>query len=235
MIHREIFFDSRLIITRNLKNLPEMQPSNILRLWSIGCLIALAGCAGQQGAQRPSNEIPLASMPPSPLDFGSVGSQWHIGSFGDDVSVARRGDLTWVIVGKELRQEQIYLEGRRQGAEAMSALQPLSDGEANIDLVIRFASGKTGPMPNPGKYRSQLQALKDAPVILIRGHADSVGSEEANLRLSHARADAVSKWLRAQGVVNAQIRLEALGEGSPTSSNRTASGRAMNRRVEVSH
>lgn len=209
--------------------------------WLLGSLIlALMGCASSPDNTVSSvgiggNVTPSASLA-SPLDFGSADGQWYIGSWGDGVEVARQGPLMWVVVGKEWRQEQVYLDDQRQrrvGAQAASALD--SDIASRVDMVIRFASGKTGPMPQPRQYRKQLANLKAAPVILIRGHADAVGSHESNQRLSEARAQTVSAWLRSQGVTNAQIQIEAFGETRAVATNGTAQGRALNRRVEVAH
>lgn len=69
---------------------------------------------------------------------------------------------------------------------------------------------------------------------VIAGHTDNQGSDALNIPLSKARAAAVIAWLTGQGI--AANRLEAQGFGStrPVADNATASGRALNRRVEVS-
>lgn len=69
--------------------------------------------------------------------------------------------------------------------------------------------------------------------ILIEGHADSVGSQEANLTLSQNRADAVMTYLLHQGVASIRLDSIGMGESAPVASNDSASGRQMNRRVEV--
>jgi outer membrane protein OmpA-like peptidoglycan-associated protein len=68
--------------------------------------------------------------------------------------------------------------------------------------------------------------------LKISGHTDNQGDDDANLLLSHKRAQATKKYLMDQGI--AILRLDAVGYGEmqPIESNDTASGRAKNRRVE---
>ena len=69
--------------------------------------------------------------------------------------------------------------------------------------------------------------------VKIEGHTDSDGSDSSNLRLSQARAEAVREYLISRGSV-ASVRLgaEGFGETIPIDTNRTAAGKANNRRVE---
>ncbi len=67
----------------------------------------------------------------------------------------------------------------------------------------------------------------------IEGHTDSQGSAEYNQKLSERRANAVRDYLISKGI--SADRLEAIGYGEtkPIATNRTAAGRAKNRRVEI--
>ena len=78
------------------------------------------------------------------------------------------------------------------------------------------------------------QALKDHPTIQVRieGHTDSRGSASYNLKLSRARARSVREYLMGQGVAGDRMVSEGYGESRPIADNRTAAGRAQNRRVE---
>jgi outer membrane protein OmpA-like peptidoglycan-associated protein len=79
------------------------------------------------------------------------------------------------------------------------------------------------------------QALKVASSrpLLIEGHTDNVGTIETNHRLSEARARAVSEQLQLNGIPSQRVTIKALGETTPIATNRTAEGRARNRRVEL--
>lgn len=67
----------------------------------------------------------------------------------------------------------------------------------------------------------------------IEGYTDSTGSTAANQALSGRRARAVMSALVQQGVSGNQLSTQGFGEERPVAGNDTASGRQMNRRVEV--
>jgi outer membrane protein OmpA-like peptidoglycan-associated protein len=77
--------------------------------------------------------------------------------------------------------------------------------------------------------------LKEYPErkVLIEGFTDSTGSLSYNLDLSSRRAASVSKALRQMGVSGDRVSTRGYGVESPVASNTTASGRQMNRRVEI--
>ena len=67
----------------------------------------------------------------------------------------------------------------------------------------------------------------------IEGHADWMGSDDYNIRLSQRRAQAVVDWLVARGIARERLNAVGKGEFEPIASNETAEGRQLNRRVEV--
>jgi outer membrane protein OmpA-like peptidoglycan-associated protein len=78
------------------------------------------------------------------------------------------------------------------------------------------------------------QAMKDNPTIKVdvEGHTDSQGNDRFNLKLSQRRAESVKKFLVGKGVSSDRMRPKGYGENVPIADNRTADGRAQNRRVE---
>jgi outer membrane protein OmpA-like peptidoglycan-associated protein len=69
---------------------------------------------------------------------------------------------------------------------------------------------------------------------IIAGHTDNQGSDALNIPLSKARAASVVSWLTAHGVAHSRLEPQGFGSTRPVADNATASGRALNRRVEVS-
>ncbi|HYF41614.1 MAG TPA: OmpA family protein [Ramlibacter sp.] len=70
-------------------------------------------------------------------------------------------------------------------------------------------------------------------VIIAVGHTDSVGSDQYNQRLSVRRAEAVKAYLVSKGIEKNRVYTEGKGEKQPVADNKTAEGRAKNRRVEI--
>ena len=70
--------------------------------------------------------------------------------------------------------------------------------------------------------------------LKLSGYTDNIGSVEANLKLSKARAEAVKTYLSQQGADPSKISAEGYGKANPIASNKTDAGRQINRRVEFS-
>lgn len=70
-------------------------------------------------------------------------------------------------------------------------------------------------------------------VIIAVGHTDSVGTDAYNQRLSVRRSEAVKAYLISKGIERNRVYTEGKGEKQPVADNRTAAGRAQNRRVEI--
>ena len=70
-------------------------------------------------------------------------------------------------------------------------------------------------------------------VFSIEGHTDSDGKDAANLKLSEDRAAAVVTYLESKGIASGRLSSKGFGESTPIDSNKTKTGKANNRRVEV--
>lgn len=86
----------------------------------------------------------------------------------------------------------------------------------------------------------QSRQMAAGGAIVLRGHTDSTGDDEANLRVSQRRAEMVRDWLVERGVAEERITVIAIGEQRPIAPNAKLdgtpdeAGRAANRRVDVS-
>ncbi|MCB1361674.1 MAG: OmpA family protein [Rhodobacter sp.] len=79
---------------------------------------------------------------------------------------------------------------------------------------------------------ANLQRYPDS-IVVVTGHTDSTGTAAHNQALSERRADAVASVLISSGVPARRIQAVGAGQTQPIASNGTASGRAQNRRVEI--
>ena len=70
-------------------------------------------------------------------------------------------------------------------------------------------------------------------VVIAIGHADSIGSDAYNQRLSVRRAESVKAYLVSKGIEANRVYTEGKGEKQPVADNKTRDGRAKNRRVEI--
>jgi len=69
--------------------------------------------------------------------------------------------------------------------------------------------------------------------VEVEGHTDSIGTELYNLGLGQRRAEVVKGYLVLRHQVEAnRMTTVSYGESRPIADNRTAEGRALNRRVE---
>jgi OOP family OmpA-OmpF porin len=104
-----------------------------------------------------------------------------------------------------------------------------------IKQQVHFDTGKWKILPDSyGLLNQVVQVLKDFPSmkIEIQGHTDDRGPDDFNQTLSDNRAAAVKEYLIQKGIDPERLRSVGYGETKPIDSNRTARGRAANRRVE---
>ncbi|MDD1781721.1 OmpA family protein [Enterovibrio sp. ZSDZ35] len=102
---------------------------------------------------------------------------------------------------------------------------------------VHFGFDKSSLTPTGKKILSGIiDAIKrgSAPLSLS-GHTDSVGSHTYNLTLGLQRAEAVKAYLVEAGSGDTKINTVSRGETNPVATNKTAAGRAENRRVEVAN
>ncbi|SQD79835.1 OmpA family protein [Moritella yayanosii] len=131
---------------------------------------------------------------------------------------------------EELRQELIG-----------SGVQVKRVGENELQLIMAKGIGfQTAGYNLSGNIYSSLNSvakiLNEYPKSSLRivGHTDSVGSAQSNLTLSEERAESVSEYLNKRGIKSGRLSTRGYGERRPIASNETKSGRAANRRVEIS-
>jgi OOP family OmpA-OmpF porin len=98
----------------------------------------------------------------------------------------------------------------------------------DFDKAVVKPAGKAALDDLLGK----LQGM-DTEAMVTVGHTDSVGTNAYNQKLSLRRAEAVKSYLVSKGVAASRVFVEGKGESQPVADNKTAEGRAKNRRVTV--
>ena len=101
---------------------------------------------------------------------------------------------------------------------------------------VFFSTGKSTLRPESYKELNELvevMLFSKEMVIEIGGHTDDVGEEDANLKLSQARAETVRSYLIRKGVGELHVKAKGYGESRPIAYNTTPEGRQKNRRTEV--
>jgi outer membrane protein OmpA-like peptidoglycan-associated protein len=137
------------------------------------------------------------------------------------------------------RADQAAAEARTAALRAELAGYEQEKTALGVMLILRdlqFSSGSAvlgaGAQGRLAPLAAFLAKQPDAK-IQIAGHTDSQGSDASNMDLSARRAQSVAAYLNTTGVSLSRINTMGMGESAPTSSNDTAAGRAINRRVEV--
>ena len=149
---------------------------------------------------------------------------------------AALGGATGAGVGYYMDRQEEALRNAMAASDAASIRRTGNVLEVSYksDLLFDINSAAV----HPGAYAdldSLARVLVQYPetVIHIAGHTDSTGSESYNLTLSQRRAETVRQLLIQRGVSPARIIATGYGETMPRAGNNTASGRQMNRRVEI--
>jgi OOP family OmpA-OmpF porin len=101
---------------------------------------------------------------------------------------------------------------------------------------VNFELGKAVLLPiSKDILQDVARSLVANPEVRVEvgGHTDSTGPRALNERLSLARAESVKAYLIENGVAADRMEVHGYASTQPVASNKTASGRAQNRRVEL--
>lgn len=102
-----------------------------------------------------------------------------------------------------------------------------------VGVNFGFSNAKITPESYPILFDAAKTLLRNTDLrVEIQGYTDNIGSESYNMKLSQQRADAVKAYLQSKGVSENRLRAVGYGESNPVADNKTADGRAMNRRIE---
>ncbi len=114
--------------------------------------------------------------------------------------------------------------------------------KATIDKInyaaknVFFASGSAKLLPK--SYKALDEAIKllkedESLMVDVDGHTDASGKADKNQTLSEARATAVKDYLVSKGIADSRLTATGYGSTKPVADNKTAAGKAKNRRTEM--
>lgn len=136
------------------------------------------------------------------------------------------------------RAERELRDAMAPSASAGAVVERTSPTEVRVrmpsDITFDFNRANVRYEFTP-QIRQLAQTLSRYPhmSVTIIGHADAIGSDDYNLRLSERRARSVADALGDYGVGYRRIDTEGMGEMEPIATNANEWGRAQNRRVEI--
>lgn len=161
-------------------------------------------------------------------------------SYGLTMKFAKGGKETWVFLqAGEDDGSYALTVSEREAMKQEVAVTEIADklvNEGFVALYVTFDTGKATITGDSAKILDDAAAaLKVAGDLRVEvgGHTDNVGTPEANMKLSHDRAQAVLAALVQRGVQAERLTAKGYGQTAPVADNRTEDGRAKNRRVEL--
>jgi outer membrane protein OmpA-like peptidoglycan-associated protein len=119
---------------------------------------------------------------------------------------------------------------------AAPAMQPKEEVITIRDVHFEFNKATLTPADKTqlDMVATKLKTEASNVQLHVSGHTDSVGGNAYNQKLSEKRAHSVTDYLVSAGVPrSAFVSVEGDGEARPVADNKTAEGRALNRRVEI--
>jgi outer membrane protein OmpA-like peptidoglycan-associated protein len=153
------------------------------------------------------------------------------------------------IVQNTANQQAVALAAASANTERDQALIAQQDAQLNalnakktergmvITLGNMLFSTDKAHMSSGGMRNVQKLAdfLKQYPKykVLIEGYTDSTGSDSLNQELSDRRANSVRTALIDMGIDSDRVTARGYGKAFPVTTNNTAAGRQLNRRVEI--
>lgn len=206
----------------------------------------VAAAAGVFGSANVVNEMTVGEAIASPdylsalpATFGAIQGlrPWRVNVEQGQASLTGLGVSESALAETEAALAAVYTRGGLtlqadievdSGAVA-TVLTELLEGTATFEIGSAELSAEAG-----GLLDQAIAILVEngSTVLTVEGHTDDVGSDEDNLALSEARAQAVVDYLVAGGIDASRLTAVGYGESQPIADNETADGRAQNRRIQ---
>jgi len=200
-------------------------------------MAGLSGCANMNETQRDTGMGAAIGA----VAGGLIGAATAGGNKGKSAATGAAigaalgagGGYLW---SQNMQKQRAEMEQATAGTGI--GISQTTDNQLKVDIpadvsfdVGRYAI-KSNMRPVLDRLASTLNQHSVTTVTII-GHTDSTGSDAVNDPLSINRAAATRDYLVQRGVSAQRIAVDGRGSRQPVADNSTASGRAMNRRVEI--
>lgn len=205
---------------------------------ALGLLVAVAivglgvsGCATKTYVDEKVNQVATAQN----AKIGEV--QKQVEAAQQDIANLKRSDAEQN--EKLAKLSETAREALDRAVEAGKLAKGKFLWEVTLtDNAVKFGFNKSDLSPQAKAaldgFAQRVKAMNKNVFIEIQGHTDNIGSEKINLRLGQERADNVMRYLNMeQGIPLNRMSAVSYGEYKPIADNRTAAGRADNRRVTL--
>ena len=210
----------------------------IVTLSAISLAMAgLSGCANMNETQRDTGMGAAIGA----VAGGLIGAATAGGNKGKSAATGAAigaalgagGGYLW---SQNMQKQRAEMEQATAGTGI--GISQTTDNQLKVDIPadVSFDVGRYAIKPNMRPVLDRLAStLNQHPVttVTIIGHTDSTGSDAVNDPLSVNRAASTRDYLVQRGVSAQRIAVDGRGSRQPVADNSTASGRAMNRRVEI--
>jgi outer membrane protein OmpA-like peptidoglycan-associated protein len=209
------------------------------------CATQGGGYYGSQPSQEPQptgEQAGMSKTKKGALIGAAVGAVAGLLS-GDDATERRQralvgagvGGLTGGAIGNyQDRQERALRE--RMAGTGVGVVRQGDNITLNMPGNITFAFNDASLQPQFYPVLDEVARTLteyNQTVVEVAGHTDNVGSDAYNQELSVRRANSVASYLQGRGVLQQRLITVGAGESRPVASNDNETGRAQNRRVEI--
>ncbi|RKW12891.1 MAG: OmpA family protein [Cardiobacterium sp.] len=184
-----------------------------MKLKKLIAVAVLAASAAPAFADLPANE-----------DLTSAGGDLVKNRWGECVTVNANKGLTGCGVQEAPPAPPPVMEKRTE------TITLAADTYFDFDKYKLKPAGKEALQQLAGDLNQRGANIQKITVV---GNTDSKGSDAYNQKLSERRANTVANYLVENGVPQSLIEAYGNGERNPVATNKTAEGRAQNRRVDV--
>jgi OOP family OmpA-OmpF porin len=220
-----------------------MKRWTLFSVLALGLSLASAGCASKKYVRNQSapiinkvNELDDLTAKNS-RDIKDVDARAQQGIQAVNMKAAE-ADQKALAAGQSAQQaEQAASQAANRVSSLANTVANLDNYRPVVETTVHFGFDKSDLTSKAKKALDQLGT--EIPntkhyIVVVDGNTDSTGPADYNYQLSQRRADSVINYLAQKYNVPAhKIYLIGLGKDKPAASNRTAKGRAENRRVDV--